>query len=317
MEAFSISPALLPITVLLCALAAKYCYQLTTSSQSTFFAFYCQQLANKVNRQQNSVRQQAIAGWLATLLTLSPIIVILWLFEAFVDVTFIWHFLLVFVSLGNLRLSYSVTQIGKQLNQNANYQAKETLAPLVLRDTSKLSSMGIAKSSIEMQLLATLQQIYTVVFWYLVLGPLAAVAYRMLLEMHYSWNRKLPRFQYFGCSAEFLVNVFCWLPTRLSFITYFLTHLTPHSATHWQLTRRAFFSLGNSANLSLVALVNNIKLGGVAMYENEKLRRKEFNVQGQQPAAKDLFKLNKQLNWHSLTLFVLVSFLFIVFNLSY
>ncbi len=53
-----------------------------------YFQFYCQKLSGKVNKQHNSPKQQTIAGFVAIVITLSPITIILWLFEAFVAVDY-------------------------------------------------------------------------------------------------------------------------------------------------------------------------------------------------------------------------------------
>jgi len=294
-----------PLLVLVVTIIAKYFYQLSAPSKSNFFAFYCHQLASKVNKSTNSHQQQKIAGALALVITLAPVLVILWLFESFVDVEFIWHFILLFIAIGNVRLSHHTKLIAKQVTQNANYQAKETLAPLLLRQTSQLSSLGLIKATLEMTILKRLQQVYSVVFWYLIAGPLVALGYRLILEMHYSWNRKHASYTHFGLCSETLVNLLTWLPARISYLLYYMTHLSTHSVLHWQLTRGDFFSFGNNANLSLFALLHNIKLGGVAMYEQTKLRRRSFNEQGQQPTPQDLIKINDQLNWHSGALAIL------------
>ncbi|WP_448550461.1 cobalamin biosynthesis protein CobD/CbiB [Thalassotalea fusca] len=304
-----------PVIVLVVAIIAKYCYQITVPSRSSFFTFYCHQLANKVNPPSNSHQQQKIAGFMALIITLVPIILILWLFESFVDVEFIWHFILMFVAIGNVRLSHYTRLVAKQVTQNANYQAKETLAPFVLRQTSQLSSLGLTKATLEMTILTRLQQVYSVVFWYLVAGPLVALGYRLILEMHYSWNRKHSSYTQFGLWAETLVNLLVWLPARISYLLYFVTHLSTHSLLYWQLTRRDFFSLGNNVNLSLFALLHNVKLGGVAMYEQTKLRRRAFNEQGQQPTPQDLIKIDHQLNWHSSLLAIMALTMVIVTGL--
>jgi len=54
-----------------------------------FFQFYCVQLADKVKNSKNSTQHQTIAGLLELLITLVPIIIILWLFADFVAVDYV------------------------------------------------------------------------------------------------------------------------------------------------------------------------------------------------------------------------------------
>ena len=172
-----------------------------------YFRFFCGQLADKVNKPNNNKSQQVIAGIIAILVTLLPLIIILWLFESFIEVPQIWHALIMYFALGSFGLTKKSRDIAQALIANNNYQAKQILSPLVLRDTDKLSNLGLSKTCIEMQLLHKLQQGFIVACYYLIAGPLAAITFRLLLEMHYSWNTKIQHFQFFGRHLNKLINL--------------------------------------------------------------------------------------------------------------
>ena len=69
-----------------------------------FFQFYCLQLDNKVNSSKNSTQHQTIAGLFSLLVTLVPIVIILWLFADFIAVDYVWQGLLLYLALGSLNL---------------------------------------------------------------------------------------------------------------------------------------------------------------------------------------------------------------------
>lgn len=277
-----------------------------------FFQFYCQQLSNKVNKPQNSHQQQTIAGLIAIVITLAPIIIILWLFAAFIAVDFLWQVCLLYLALGAFGLSKINTQVAKALVAKQNNLAKQTLKPWLLRETEALSPLGLSKAAIEMKLLRTLGQGYTVAVLFMLAGPLTALAYRLLLEMHYCWNSKLDKYRYFGFYSKLFVSLLQWLPVRIFFLLLIFSHLGHQFLLFWRLSKAQFLSLNNTLALLIFALSLQIKLGGVAMYKNnygksQKLRKTSVNDLARQPQASDIVHANNKINyllWLSLLLLV-------------
>lgn len=267
-----------------------------------FFQFYCQQLSNKVNNPKNTPKQQTIAGLVSIIVTLLPIAIILWLFEAFVEVDFLWQALLLYIAIGAFGIAQVNKTIAQALVANQNYLAKQTLKPWVLRETEPLSSLGLSKTSIEMQLLRTLQQGYTVAVIFMIFGPLVAICYRLLLEMHYSWNSKLIKFSHFGLYAKYLVNIFQWLPVRVFALLLLFTSIGKNFTLFWRLSKQYFFQLNNNIALLLLALNLEIKLGGVALYNDnenskEKLYKVSFNDLARQPQITDIIHGKNKVNF--------------------
>jgi len=261
-----------------------------------YFRFFCDQLADKVNKPNNNKSQQVIAGIIAILVTLPPLIIILWLFESFIEVPQIWHALIMYFALGSFGISQKSRNIAQVLIANNNYQAKKILNPLVLRDTDKLSNLGLSKACIEMQLLHKIQQGFIVSCYYLIAGPLAAITFRLLLEMHYSWNTKMHNFQFFGRHINQIINLLQWLPARIFVLVLLLGTVGQNFILFWHLLKTQFFRLNNNIVLFTLALALEKQLGGVAMYNGTKLRRKSFNEQARQPEATDIIHASKRVN---------------------
>ena len=259
------------------------------------FQFYCRQLSEKVNNKNNSHQQQIIAGLVSILVTLIPITIILWLFSDFVAVDYLWQGLLLYFALGTMNLKANNKKIAQALVAKKNYDAKQILNRFVLRETTQLSVVGLSKAAIEMQLLRTLQQGYVVAFIFLALGPLAAFCYRLLLEMHYSWNPKLTKFIHFGFYSAQLVYLCQWLPVRVFSLLLLLLNLGRNALLCWRLSKKYFFQLNNHFSLSLFAFFLEIKLGGVAMYQKDKLRRISFNDLAKQPEVTDIIHADRQI----------------------
>ena len=290
---FSSSVLLLFVVIFIKALMTR----LVKHQPLSFFNFYCQKLSEKVNKAQNPEKQQVIAGLVAVIITVTPLIVILSLFELFIEVPWLWQGFLLYLALGQFNLATNSKLIAQALVANQNYLAKQTLQPLLLRETDQLSKMGLSKSCIEMQLLKTLQQNFVVIFYFLILGPLTALGYRLLLEMHYSWNVKQTTFSSFGKQANILVNVLQWLPVRLFTLLMLIMHSKQNLLLSWRLIKGKFFRLNNDIALHCLALNLQVRLGGVAMYHGEKLRKTSFNDQARQPEPTDIIHTSTQLKY--------------------
>ena len=253
-----------------------------------FFTFYCEKLAHKVNKAKNSQQQRVVAGAIAIIITLPILILILWLFADFIAVSWMWESLLLYIALGAPSLSHTSNQVSQALINNNNEEAKSFLSPWVLRDTQPLSSMGLSKASIEMLILRTSQSIIGVSFYFIIGGGLWALTYRLLLEMHYSWNVKQSYFKDFGQVVAQLTHILQWLPCRLFTLILLLSTIGKNSRQCIKASFADYFTLNNNTLLQALACMLNVQLGGVAMYKGIKLRRVAFNAKGRQPQPSDI-----------------------------
>ena len=257
------------------------------------FRFYCQQLAAKVNKPENGANQQIISGIIATVITFLPLWLIAWLFESLVALPELYQSFLLYLSLGFGSQFAQAKVIAGAITNNDNYSARQTLAPMVLRETDNLSALGINKATIEMQSLSYIQGTLVPIAIFLVFGPVSALSYRLILEMHYSWNTKLATMQQFGRFTHLLVSVLTWLPTRIFTLIGLLFSLGKQFWLVWRLISQYFFKLNNNLPLSLIAYHHNIRIAGVAMYQGRKLRRASFNDRGRQPEATDIIHVQR------------------------
>jgi len=269
------------------------------------FRFYCQKLSDKVNKAENSPHQQHIAGFVAVAVTFLPLWIIAWLFESLVAVPALWHIVLLYLALGAGNIFTQSRQVAIAVTAKDNYKAKQLLAPLVKRDTDQLSGLGLSKATIEMQVLTHVQQYVVPAMLFLAFGPLAAFSYRLLLEMHHSWNIKQAKFAQFGQFAATLSQCIQWLPARLFLLSGLMLNFGQNFLLIWRLCKTEFFNTSNNCLLALFAPTHNIKLGGVAMYSGVKLRKPSFNDNGRQPEPKDIIHVQKAI-WRIYLLMLVV-----------
>lgn len=284
------------------------------------FRFYCIELAKKVNKQSSNQLQQKTAGVIAALLTLTPLLVILWLFELFIEVQWLWNAFILYFALGSFGLTRTALKTAKALAKKNTDDAKKLIAPYSLRETHKLSSLGLTKTTIELHLLQTIQQCFTVAIIYLLAGSYAALAFRLLLEMHYSWNIKQEKYKHFGRFVHGVLQLIQWLPARFFALILLIGTMSQHFILFWRLAKQHFFSLDNTIALLVLALTIQKRLGGVVMYQGKKLRRDNLNEKALEPEPSDIMYAVKSVNQvlsFSLIFLVFSSVLFILLTLKH
>ncbi|MBO9490883.1 cobalamin biosynthesis protein [Endozoicomonas sp. G2_1] len=277
-----------------------------------FFTFFCQLLANKVNRRDNASNQQKLSGTIAIVVSLAPVVIILWLFADFIEVIELWHGLLLYLALGGFGISHESKAMAQALVAKQNYVAKQTLQTRVLRDTSELSTMGLAKANIEMQLLTFAQQQVMIIGYFLLFGPLFALSCRLLLEMHYSWNHKQDSFRYFGQPIAAMVNLLQWPFSKTLGLLVLFSTIQQNLVLHWRLSKQHLLTNNNNFLLHNGALALGVQLAGVAIYQGKKLRRDSFNQQARQPEIRDIIAASRLVRLQKILLSVILLFIAIV-----
>lgn len=228
-------------------------------------------MAVKVNPYSKaSQRQQIISGAMAVLILLLPQAVILSFIINIAEYPLFFDALLLLIALQFQPLIEKGRKVSKLLANDKKALARDVLASINLRETDKLSPLGIAKGTIESLLLRFNYQFTNVLFWYLVLGGVAALSYRLLYEFSHCWNTKLIRFQHFGYPAAYLLYLLQWLPNRISLIA---MALAENINGAWQ----GYKSLSDKYRpqnllLAVAGGTLGIQLGGPAFYEGRKVR---------------------------------------------
>ena len=228
-------------------------------------------MALKVNPYgRASHSQQRISGAMAVLVLLLPQAAITSFIINIAEYPFFFDALLLLMALQFQPFMDKGRKVSKLLASDKKALARDVLASMSLRETDKLSPLGIAKGTIESLLLRFNYQFTNVLFWYLLLGGVAALSYRLLYEFSHCWNTKLIRFQHFGYPAAYLLHLVQWLPNRLTLVA---MALAENISGAWQ----GYKSLsGNYTAQSLLLAVPGgalgIQLGGPAYYEGRKVR---------------------------------------------
>jgi adenosylcobinamide-phosphate synthase len=230
-----------------------------------------QRMALKVNPYgKASQSQQRISGTMAMLVLLLPQAAIMTFIISIAEYPLFFDALLLLMALQFQPVIEKGRKVSKLLASDKKALARDVLASISLRETNKLSPLGIAKGTIESLLLRFNYQFTSVLFWYLLLGGEAALSYRLLYEFSHCWNSKLIRFQHFGYPAATLLYLLQWLPNRLSLMA---MAMAENMSGAWKGYKS--LSAGYRVQNLLLAVPGGalgIQLGGPAYYEGQKVR---------------------------------------------
>jgi adenosylcobinamide-phosphate synthase len=151
--------------------------------------------------------------------------------------------------------------------------ARHALSQIVMRETDKMSPLGLVKANIESLLLRYSYQYCSVIFWYLLTGGVGALIYRLIYELSLCWNTKLARFKHFGQPVRHVVNILQWLPSKLASLSVVIAvNISQGSAAIFQ---RISYQCNHLFVLNLCGASLGIELGGPAYYEQQKVHTRK------------------------------------------
>lgn len=237
----------------------------------SFFRILAAGMDKKVRPSTNDSKlQQTISGSLAATVLLVPFLLILALLINLAEYPQFFDAILLLIALQFRPYLLRYKTVMRALQNDKKILARSTLSAMVLRDTDKLSPLGIAKAAIESLLLRAANQYVGTLFWYLVLGGLGAITYRLLYEFSQAWNTKLVKYRHFGQPVRTVFSLLSWLPKRLFIMCIAIAeNISGAIAAARKSPKKAD---SNGKFLSVCGGALGIELSGPAFYAGEKIR---------------------------------------------
>ena len=148
-------------------------------------------LARKVNRPSFSAEQRAFAGILLPTLIVAVLLFLVLTLDLIAGFDLIVA-LVVLVLVLDLRFAQERSvQVERALREGFKDKAKGLLAPMVLRETSMLSELGIAKACAESAILRIFSGWFAVMVWFFIAGLEGAVVMQTITILTREYNYKL------------------------------------------------------------------------------------------------------------------------------
>lgn len=222
----------------------------------------------------HSKQQHLISGSLAIFVVIMPCAVVMVSLVAFAEFPLFFEGMMLLIALQFQPALQRFDNVRRAIKVEKKVLARDLLAPLVLRETTLLSPMGMAKAAIESVLLRFGYQYWATLFWFIVLGGPMALTYRIVVEMAQQWNSKLPAYRYFGKPSALLMILLAWLPLRLMALAFALAEGVTGC---WRARKHIAYQLkglvrNHTQILALLGGALGIQLGGPAYYAGNKVR---------------------------------------------
>lgn len=299
--------ASLPILVVVTALLLERFLPLASSIDPlAFFRFVCHRMALKVLSSNASKQQAIIAGSLALLVLVLPVLLIAYLIHSFASYPWLIDILLLWLLLQYRQDSLIFSKTIKALNENKKQLAKNLAQQKLKRDTDTLSRLGLTKASLEGTFLRYHYQQFTLILCYLLLGPIVAIAYRLSYEAQQQWSIKEEQFRYFGLFSSLITMIIQVIPAFLMSLSFVLINhpmiiIEQVISKSWWQQLGQNFRLLNSQSLLLHTLSQALEVntGGPVIINKQKYEKTRFIAKtNKEPELSDHQHLKMAINKH-------------------
>lgn len=258
--------------------------------------------ANAIEQRFNHDRASQLSGILALVIAVVPIIWVAHGIDRLLGEWFIFDILVLYFCIAPNSLASHAMAVSKGLSENLE-AARNEVAMIVSRDTDKMQESDVIKATIESVLENGSDAIFGAIFWFVIAGPLGALAYRLINTLDAMWGYKNSRFKVFGWAVAKLDDVMNWPPAILTAWTYALAG-DFSKARHAQKTQSTLLTSPNGGKVMTAgAGALDITLGGAGYYHGERVEKPEFGGE-QEPKNTDIHRA-VDLVHRSLTIWIL------------
>ncbi|SFZ78374.1 adenosylcobinamide-phosphate synthase CbiB [Chitinimonas taiwanensis] len=207
-------------------------------------------------------------------------------------------------ALGARSLFTHIAAIATPLAAGDLATARAAVARIVSRDCSTLEADGIAAAGLESALENGADAIFASLCWFALLGGPGVLLHRLANTLDAMWGYRSARFLQFGRVAARADDVLCWLPARLTALSYALLGHRRSALHSWRRQAPLWDSPNAGPVMAAGAGALGVQLGGPACYHGQWETRPLLG-QGHKATAADLMR-GVQLLRRTLLLWLLV-----------
>ncbi|QNM95803.1 CobD/CbiB family protein [Chitinimonas koreensis] len=163
--------------------------------------------------------QHGVVGWTIAVAVPAVLAGLVWGGLYLLHPLLAWLFGLgvLWVTMGFRQFSSAFTGVADALKEGDLDTARELLGGWTRESTRTLSENEVARVAIEQGLIDAYRHVFGPMFWFVVLGPAGAVAYRAATILQLKWGARDRRLGgRFGLFAERVAAVIDWLPSRIT-----------------------------------------------------------------------------------------------------
>lgn len=234
-----------------------------------------------------SAARRRLRGTLAVGLLLTPVVVLAMGITRLPYVSDTVAALLLYLALGHRSLDEHARPIATALRTDKLDAARRRLSYIVSRDTATLNTTDIAKGAVESVLENGNDAVFAALFWFIIGGAPAVVAYRLANTLDAMWGYRNARYLHFGWAAARLDDLLNYIPARLTALTYVLMGDAPRALRCWRVQGVTWKSPNAGPVMAAGAGSLCVQLGGPAIYCGQREERPLLG-EGTPPEPEDI-----------------------------
>ncbi len=237
--------------------------------------------------------QQVHHGAIAWLVAVAPLALCIVLVHALLSVAgaffaLAWSIAVLYVAVGFRRFSHGFTEIAHALREQNISTARDVLGRWRGVPADELNAAEVSRVAIELGLLQAHRYVLGPIFWFVILGPVGPVIYRVADLLAVRWGgRTAPgsaAFAHFAGRAFFWID---WLPARLTAASFAIAGNFEDAAYCWRTQAAGWGHGGEGVVLASGAGALGVKLGG-NLREDGMLNQRPDLGQGTDVEVEDL-----------------------------
>ncbi len=174
-----------------------------------------------------------------------------------------------YVSVGWQSLRQHALAVVQGYNARGIEEARHQVSRIVSRDTDSMDEAAVARATIESVLENGSDAIFAPLFWFLLLGPVGAVIYRLANTLDAMWGYRNSRFEHYGWASANLDDWLNYIPARLTAASYALLGNRSRALDCWRRQARDCVSPNGGPVMCAGAGALGIELGGGAVYHGQ------------------------------------------------
>ena len=257
--------------ILLAAIAVDYCLGEPRNAYHPLVAFgrWASFLEKIFLASDHSPNRQRIAGLLAVIGALLPCLLALPLIWLPPMLHSLLSIVMLYFCIGARSLQQHAQAVYLALRQDDLALARQRVGYIVSRQTDNMTDVEVRRAAIESVLENGADAVFAPLFWFIVLGPIGALLYRLANTLDAMWGYKNQHYLYFGWAAARFDDLLNWPPARLTAISYALLGNTRRALHAWRHQARLLESPNGGPVMTAGAGALNLKVGGPAWYHGQ------------------------------------------------
>jgi adenosylcobinamide-phosphate synthase len=225
------------------------------------FARYVNRIGQNFNAGQY---RDGVVSWFLAVLPVALITLLVYVASRQVSgvLALAWNIAVLYLVLGFRQFSHFYNDAMLALTAGDLPRAREILTLWRGESARELSANEIARIAIELGLIRSHRHVFGVMAWFIVLGPVGAITYRLAALLADRWGGAQDT-DAFGVFARRAFELIDWLPVRLTALSFAMTGDFTGAIECWRAQAATWRSRPQGILLAAAAGALGVKLGGV------------------------------------------------------